>query len=322
MQDQIIKILKEAGGYISGQEISNSLGVSRTAVWKNINNLRGEGYVVDSVTNKGYKLVSCPDIVCKDELVSHLRTNLLGRKLVFLDSTGSTNEYAKDLGMDGEPEGTVVIARDQTAGKGRLGRRWVTKKDEGVWFSILLRPKLTPTGISGITPIAGLAVCSALNRLYGMESQIKWPNDVISGNKKLCGILTELSAEMDAIQFAVLGIGINCDTESFPGEIAHKATSVYLETGKKINKSQLIAEILNTLEEELIQTNYKMTPFKVKEYTSHCASIGKAVTFHRGNKQVNGIAVAVNPKCELVVMLNDGTTHNVSAGEVSVQDIY
>ncbi|MGN0559154.1 MAG: biotin--[acetyl-CoA-carboxylase] ligase [Acutalibacteraceae bacterium] len=322
MQNEILEILKTADGYVSGQQLSERLGVSRTAVWKAINALRDKGYVIDSSTNKGYILLNPESVIREDDIAKHLCTKEFGRKIILLDTVDSTNTYAKTCGLNGEASGTAVIAREQTNGKGRLGRTWQSQKDCGVWMSLLIRPELSPMEVSSITPLTGLAVCKTLNRLFDLKCRIKWPNDVIVGKKKICGTLTEMTAEFDAVEHIIIGIGINCDNEGFPEEIADKATSVFIETGKKPNKSELAAEILNDLEKELSACNYRLNIFNIKEYRHLCATLGKEIRFTRGNRYISAVAVDVNPQGELVAMLSDGTTCTINSGEVTVQGIY
>ena len=180
MHEKIVELLSQTEDYISGQELSTQLGVSRQAVWKAINTLKSQGYVFDSITRKGYKLVAYPEHLNKYAVKSHLNTNLIGKNLIVLDSVTSTNDYLKTLGAEGCESGTLVAAREQTKGKGRLGRVWQTKKDDGIAFSFLLRPDLAPNEITGITPLAGLAVCKAIRDYTGIDCKIKWPNDIIT----------------------------------------------------------------------------------------------------------------------------------------------
>ena len=243
MQGKILKLLLDADNYISGQAISEKLSVSRQAVNKSIMSLRNKGYEIESVTNKGYLLKKCPNVLNEELIKYNLKTDILGKKIKVLDSVTSTNDYLKKSGAKGEENGTIIVAREQTAGKGRLGRVWQTKKDDGIAFSILLRPELSPVEVSSITPLTGLAVCKAINDFCMLDSKIKWPNDVIVGRKKLVGILTEMSAEFDKVEYIVIGIGINVEHTVFPEEIAHKATSILLETGRHIDKNKFLSLI-------------------------------------------------------------------------------
>jgi BirA family biotin operon repressor/biotin-[acetyl-CoA-carboxylase] ligase len=200
----ILEILISADGYVSGQSLAERLGVSRQAVWKGIKALKENGYVIQSVTNKGYRLTELPNYLNAPAVKKSLNTQVIGKDLVVLDSVGSTNDYLKQLGNEGAPNGTVVAAREQTKGKGRLGREWKSSRDKNIAFSVLLRPKMTPAEVGEVTPLAGLAMCKALREYAGLDCMIKWPNDIVVGNKKLVGILTEMTAEFDAVEYIVI----------------------------------------------------------------------------------------------------------------------
>ena len=322
MQKKILDILLNADDFISGQEISEKLGVSRQAVWKSINALKEKGYEIQSVTNRGYRLVSSPNYLNESSLKSLLHNKIIGKNLIVLDSVNSTNDYLKKLGNEGYENGTVVAAREQTKGKGRLGRTWQSKKDDGIAFSVLLRPSVAPSEVSAITPLAGLAVCKAIREYTKLDCVIKWPNDIIVGRKKLVGILTEMSAEFDAVEYVITGIGINVDHTSFPEEIAFKATSLLLETGRHIDKNEFLACVLEHLENEFVKNNLELTPTALSEYTDLCATVGRSVTFQRGTRRISGMAVGVSEHGELKVMMSDGTISLVNSGEVTVQGIY
>lgn len=322
MLDKIIQILTNSNESISGQTISEQLGVSRQAVWKSINILREKGYVIESTPKKGYKFISYPDYINEESVKSFLKTNIIGKRLVVLDSTESTNEYLKSLGNQKCENGTVVVARHQSKGKGRLGREWKSNKDDCIMFSVLLRPNIAPSGVGGITPLTGLALCKALRKITGLDCMIKWPNDIIVGRKKLVGILTEMSAEFDAVDYIVIGVGINVDQTYFSEEIAHKATSVLLETGRHFNKNEILAQVIEYMENEFVENNLELTATALSQYSDMCASVGKSVTFQRGTRRVNGMAVGVAQNGELKIMLSDGTVCNVNSGEVIVQGIY
>lgn len=322
MQDKILEILTNADGYVSGQEMSKQLGVSRQAVSKAVKALKEKGYQISSITNKGYFLVSAPDYLNEQSIKKHLRTAVIGKNLAVLDTVGSTNDYLKSEGSKGCANGTVVVTREQTKGKGRLGRSWQTNKDDCVMFSFLLRPKIAPCEVAGITPLAGLAVCKAIRNYTGLDCKIKWPNDIIVSNKKLVGILTEMSAEFDGVEYVVTGIGINADHKSFPDEIAHKATSIFIETGVRIDKNEFLACVINQLEEEFIANDMKLTKKALDEYTNLCATIGRTVSFERQGVSVSGTATGIDAQGELTVRLSDGTDCIVNSGEVIVQGIY
>lgn len=322
MNTKIAKILYNTESYVSGQQISEELGVTRQAVNKAVKTLRDKGFEIESVTKKGYLLKAMPTKLCEEAIQCYLCTNLIGSRVIVLDTVDSTNNYLKELGKDGAEAGTVVLAHEQTAGKGRLGRTWQSKKDEGIALSVLLRPEKTPAEISSITPLTGLAVCRAINDFCMLDSRIKWPNDIIVGNKKLVGILTEMSAEFDRVDYTVTGIGINVSQVIFPDEIAHKATSILRETGRHIDQNKFVACVLGYLEREIVNNHYALSGTTVYDYQSLCATVGRSVTFTRGRRKISGMAVGVSNSGELEVMLSNGTIATVNSGEVTVQGIY
>lgn len=322
MQDKILEILIKSDNYVSGQSISEKLGVSRQAVWKAIKSLKDREYKIDSITNKGYRLVSFPSYLNEKGIKTHLNTKIIGKELIVLDSVGSTNDYLKNLGSNGCKNGTVVAAREQINGKGRIGRAWEMKKDDCIAFSFILRPNIAPREVSSVTPLAGLAVCKAIREFTGLDCMIKWPNDIIVGRKKLVGILTEMSAEFDAVEYIVTGIGINTDTAEFPEDIAAKATSVFLETSNYPDKNKFLACVLKHIEDEFIKNNLKLTESALSEYTDMCATIGRNVTLQKDNQSISGTAVGIDKSGELKIMLSDGTIYLVNSGEVTIQGIY
>ncbi len=320
--DKLLEILISSGDYVSGQALAQQLGVSRQAVWKGVGALRDNGCEIASVTNRGYMLKSLPQTLSEAAVRASLNTGLLGKNLIVLDSVDSTNNVLKRMGAEGCPSGTTVAAREQTCGKGRLGRKWESTRDDNLYFSLLLRPTFAPAEASAVTPLAGLAVCKALREFTGLDCRIKWPNDIIVGKKKLVGILTEMSAEFDRVEYIVTGIGINVDQALFPENIAYKATSLLLETGRHYNKNKLLAAVLKKLEEEFSESGMKLDSRVLDEYGDLCATVGRSVTFTRGTRRISGIAVGVDRGGSLKVMLSDGSLCLVSAGEVTVQGIY
>ena len=315
MKSTILDILKNADDYISGEEISRVLGISRAAVWKHIKNLKNDGYEIDSVTNKGYRLVNAPDIISADHLNSLLATKYIARSVKYFPETDSTNEAAKR--DSASPDGSLYIAEIQTAGKGRLGRGWESPKGSGVWMSLLLKPDIAPQDISEITLIAGIAVCRAV----GHGAKIKWPNDIVIGTRKICGILTEMSAEIERVNHIVCGIGINVNTPSFPPELRDKATSLLIETGERTSRAELIARVMNEFEplyEAFMKSGFKAVR---DEYRRLCATLGRDVQVIYRKETITGKAVDVDDSGGLVVdTANERIT--VTSGEVSVRGLY
>lgn len=318
----ILGILSQTSEYVSGQALADALGVSRQAVWKEINALRARGFQIESVTNRGYRLRAFPAFLNAPAVRASLHAKILGCELDVLDSVDSTNTYLKARGAAGCKSGAVAAAREQVSGKGRLGRSWLSGRDESVMFSVLLRPQLAPSEAAAITPLAGLAICRALRDATGLDCRIKWPNDVIVGGKKLVGILTEMSAEFDAVEFIVTGVGVNVDQAAFPAEITHKATSLYRETGKHFDKNQLLAFLLDRMEAEYLAHDLVLTRAAREDYAALCATLGRTVSFARGGEVVSGKAVGVAPNGALEVLLDSGEACAVNAGEVTAQGIY
>ena len=314
MKQRILDILKNADDFVSGEDISNKTGISRAAVWKHIKSLKNMGYEIDSVTNRGYRLVSSPDLITAEEITQNLNTEFIGRRLFIYDETDSTNERAK---ASGEIEGSVFIAEVQNHGKGSRGRGWVSPRGTGIWHSILLKPDIPPSEVSQITLVAGLAVCRAI----GMGAKIKWPNDIVIGTKKVCGILTEMSAETDMVHYVVCGIGINVNTENFDAEIKHRATSMYIESGDKQIRNDIIARELNYFEYYYKKFLEGGLGAILDEYTENCVTIGRDVTVIYKKENVTGKAADIDENGALVVETADGTIR-VTSGEVSVRGIY
>lgn len=326
MKNKVLEELKtNIGRSISGEEISKKLGISRTAVWKHITRLRSEGYSIESQTNSGYKLVGSPDVLSLSELEPYLDTRLIGRSIVFLDSTGSTNSYTKKLAEGPFTEGTVVIADEQTAGRGRLGRQWVSPKGKGIWMSILLKPDLLPSDAAKLTIAAAYAVSKALWNCCRLDARIKWPNDIVAGGKKLCGILTEMSAEADEINSVVVGIGINANLgeEDFGPEVSGIATSIRLEKDTEVSRKALAASVLNEFEKvyEVFAKEGSIKPF-LDEYKSRSAVLGKEIRVITKKEEIIGSAEDISEEGHLVIRLKDGTLREIISGEVSVRGLY
>lgn len=322
MNNDILNALLDADGFVSGQELSDRLGVTRTTVCNNIKEIRKAGFKVESVTNKGYRITENTRHINALLIERKLKTQKLGRTIYETEETPSTNTYLKQAALEGCPDGALAVTHLQTAGKGRLGRVWKTERDSSAIMSYILMPEISPKDIAAVTQVVGLAVCRTLNRLFKINCEIKWPNDIICKNKKLCGILCEMSAELDRVNYIIPGIGINCDQQSFPEEIASKATSIYLETGEFPDKNLIVAEILNETENILLTTGFAFDRNLIEEYTGLCATVGRQVQFYRGGKQITGTACAVTGGGELAVKTEEGEAYLINSGEVTVQGIY
>lgn len=308
--------------YISGGELSKSLGVSRTAVWKHINELRKEGYNIESSSGKGYKLMDLPDILDARELLIP-EGQQIGRELIHFDEIDSTNNYAKQIGNEGCPHGTVVVAERQTLGRGRVGRQWQSDTKHGLWFSIVLRPDLEPEQVQIITLAASVAVVEGISRHLGIKCGIKWPNDIILESSKLCGILTELSAEPGYVNYVVVGIGINVNhaLSEFNADLKTRATSLQIHTGKTVSRVKLLGSILSSFEEIyeiVLQGNTKEI---INRWNRYSVTLGREVKIISRENEYIGTAISVASDGKLVVKCKDGTVRQVSAGEVQVRGL-
>ena len=322
MKRRVVEVLKEnKGKFISGQKLSEELNVSRTSVWKYMNSLKEEGYNIESISRKGHRLISSPDILTSEEIAQHLNTKNIGRDIRYYETIESTNKTAKQIAQQEDKEGTVIISEEQTEGRGRLGRNWTSPKGKGIWMSIVIKPNIAPTDASKVTQLTAAAVYSALSEM-GIETQIKWPNDIILNEKKVCGILTEMSSEMMQINYMVVGIGINVnlDLEDIPDDIREKATSLKIEIEEKIDRKELIGKILNKFEYfyELF-----INEGDISEAISVCRErsilIGKNIRVIERKQELQREAIDLTENGELVVKDEFGNTSVVISGEVSVR---
>ena len=322
MKTELLTVLREAGDYVSGQELCERFGVSRTAIWKGIRQLREAGYEIEAVQNKGYRLREVPDILSKSELESIRRTGWVGSEIVYLSETDSTNTKAKHLAEEGYPTGTLVVAEQQMAGRGRRGRGWEAPKGTGIYMTLLLKPQIEPDNASMLTLVAALAVSAAVRRVINRPAGIKWPNDIVMNGKKICGILTEMSAQVDYVNYIVIGIGINVHNESFPEEISHMATSLYLETGAHHNRAALIEEVWEQFEHYYgIFMETQDLSRLTKEYNAHLVNMHQEVKVLDPKEPYEGKAMGITARGELIVDTWE-SRKLVSAGEVSVRGVY
>ena len=323
LKSDVLKILKESEGFVSGQLICDRLDVSRTAVWKIIKKLRDEGYNIEAVQNKGYLLKEQADILNEAELISGLDCEWIGKSIYYYSKTDSTNNCIKRLAEKGEKHGTLAVADLQEAGKGRRGRGWFSPPGTGIWMSLLLRPEFEPECASMLTLVAAMAVASAVRDIVGLEAGIKWPNDIVVNGKKICGILTEMSVEADYINYIVCGIGINVNHTEFPEDISSTATSLAIEKGMTLNRMTIIADVCRNFEKyyAMFLETRDMTSF-IEEYNNILVNRNSEVRVLDPKGQWCGMALGINPKGELMVEKEDGSITEVYSGEVSVRGIY
>lgn len=322
MKDKILGFLKVQKDYLSGEEISQRLGVTRAAVWKAIKKLQAQGYEIDSSTKKGYRLMATPNIVTASEILSELTTKEMGQTIVYLDEIDSTNNEAKRLAREGAKEGTLIIADCQKSGKGRMGRVWSSPSGEGIWMSLILRPSILPREASQLTLIAGVAMAEAIEKVTGLTAEIKWPNDIVIHQKKVCGILTEMSAQIEGIEYVVLGIGVNVNMIAFTEELPY-ATSLAIEGKREYSRKQIIARFLEIFEEDYkVYTQQPNLHFIKERYEARCITLHKKVKLIMKDEEKVAQALEINEEGELVVKLEEGSIEEIASGEVSVRGLY
>ena len=323
MKEEILRLLRSADGYISGQELCNRFGVSRTAVWKAINQLKEVGYEIEAQQNKGYRLMAAPDLMTEAEIKSLMHTEWVAKEVLYFDTIDSTNTKAQELAEKGYPSGTLVVADKQESGKGRRGRSWVSPSGTGIFMTLMIKPDINPNNASMLTLVAALAVAKAITSVTGEEAMIKWPNDIVVNSKKVCGILTEMNAQFDYINHIVVGIGINVHNESFPEEISQMASSLMIEAGgKRFHRAQIIAETMSYFE-QYYDTFLKTQDLSalVREYDELLVNRNKSVRVLDPKEPFDGKAMGITPKGELIVDTWE-SRKLVSSGEVSVRGIY
>lgn len=333
MKDKILQALTEADGFLSGQQLSELLGVSRTAVWKAIGKLKEEGYEIEAVTNKGYRLVldKESDILNQTEIEKRLTTSWAGHPVVYEKETGSTNDDIMRLSEQGAAQGTLAVASHQTAGKGRRGRNWISPEGGNVYMSILLRPQIPVSEAPMMTLIMALAVYEAMEDLQFPENirfGIKWPNDLVVSvdggpYRKFVGILTEMRLEDAEIRDVTIGIGLNLNMEAVNPEIAETATTLYLSTGQKVNRAAVVAGCWNHFEPdyEAYLKAGSLEPL-LDKYSRALVNIGRKVRVLDPKGEFTGVAKRVTPGGELAVAPDDGSGEKcIGTGEISVRGV-
>lgn len=308
-KEEVLQILRESQDHVSGEQLAGALNVTRSAVWKQIRALTKDGYVIDSQQNKGYKLISTPDLLYPSEVKNGLQTKLIGNKVIHFSLTTSTNNVARQLAEKGVDEGAVVIAEAQTKGKGRRGRKFVANKG-GVWMSLILRPRIDPMHASNITIMAAVSVTKALRSL-GVEAVIKWPNDVLVNGKKICGILTEMTAETDVVNFIILGIGINVNND-IPLETA---TSVRVELGRDADRLKFLQSLLEELESDYLTLKDEGFDPILWNWRRYSDTLGRPVEVTYQDEVIKGMAQDVSEDGSLIVKQQDGSVKKIVSGD-------
>jgi BirA family biotin operon repressor/biotin-[acetyl-CoA-carboxylase] ligase len=345
---KILSALRVNAAGVSGAQLAEQLGISRAAIWSRIEELRHVGYDIEASPHFGYRLVSSPDALHADDLLARLncdgwgerprepRTSktqrlagtlappserIIGRDIRVFEQTTSTNDVMEKIARDGVKEGVVVFAESQTKGRGRLGRKWLSPTHKGLWFSILLRPHLRPQETTQLTVASATALRRAVKSVTGLSPEIKWPNDLLIGGKKIAGILTELSAEVDRVRHIILGIGVdvNLDAAEFSVELRKTATSLKIETGETISRAELAVAILRELDLDYARICGGNFSAVADEWESGCATIGKNVTVHIGDRQIRGCAESLDDDGALLVRTEHGHLERIIGGDVTLE---
>jgi BirA family biotin operon repressor/biotin-[acetyl-CoA-carboxylase] ligase len=320
---QILTALRAPGaGVVSGAELSNKLGVSRAAIWARIEELRALGYEIEASPHQGYRLLSVPDVLHADDLLSRLgKTKVIGRDIRVFEQTTSTNDVIEKLARDGVKEGVVVFAESQTRGRGRLGRKWMSPARKGLWFSILLRPELTPGEATRLTVASGTALRRAIERQTGIKPEIKWPNDILINGRKTAGILTEMNAELDRVKYVILGIGVDVNLTSgdFPADLRKQATSLRAELGKPVSRAELAVTILRELDRDYARMSAGEFGAIADEWEEHCTTIGQRIIIRTGDRQIQGCAESLGEDGALLLRTEHGRLERIIGGDVTVE---
>lgn len=320
INEKILELFKlQKDDYLSGEEISSSLGISRQALWKHIEKLREIGYVIEAVPHSGYKLLETPERLVVCEIKWNLKTNFLGKEIHSYESVTSTNDIAYELAEKGAKEGSVIIANEQTKGKGRLGRRWESPPEGGIYLSCILRPDISPNEVPKIALVAAISAVKAIRKFSGLEALIKWPNDILLSDRKAGGILTELKAEMDRVNFVILGIGININTSK--KAVPEGATSIKEESKSKsdFSRVEFTKILLQALEEEYVKFKEKGFASFREELKSYSSALGRDIMISASHKKnVRGKAVDIDETGGIVVELEDGSLKTFLSGDVTL----
>lgn len=310
-QDDLLEYLRKKQTFVSGEELSRQLHISRQAAWKHIQQLRALGYEIAAVPHLGYQLAACPDRLYPAEVAAGLHTRIIGRHLHYFDQVASTMDTAMRLAQDKAPDGTVVIAETQTSGRGRFGRPWISPKYKCICCSVIVRPDIEITGVATITLMAAVSVCAAVHRATGLEAQIKWPNDILLGPKKVGGILTEMKSSSDRVNYVVIGIGINVNDAPAQG-----AVSLARHAGSQVSRVALLQELLRQLEHYYANFRKHQLDGILDAWRQYSATLGQRVRIDMPGSRIDGIAVDIDEDGGLLVRRDSGLIEKVLAGDV------
>ncbi|EIJ78656.1 bifunctional BirA, biotin operon repressor/biotin--acetyl-CoA-carboxylase ligase [Bacillus methanolicus PB1] len=325
MQSELRKKLLDAftradGEFLSGQYLADLIGCSRTAVWKHIEDLRKEGFILEAVRRKGYRIIKTPENITPDEIRLGLKTDFLGQQIHYEESVDSTQKIAHRLSYDGAPEGTVVLAEEQLSGRGRMDRKWYSPKYTGIWMSVILRPNILPTKAPQLTLLTAVAVVKAIEEVTALSPKIKWPNDILINGKKVTGILTELQAEADRVKTIIIGIGMNVNQKvnDFPENIRSIATSLSIEKGEYISRPAIIRAVLSNIEKfYLLYLEKGFYPIKLL-WESYAVSIGKKIFARTLSGNISGRALGITDDGVLMIEDENGAVHHVFSADIDL----
>jgi len=307
---------------VAGTELSQALGISRAAIWARIEELRSLGYEIEASPHRGYRLLSVPDVLHADDLLSSLGpVKIVGRDIRVFEETTSTNDVIERLARDNVKEGVVVFAESQTKGRGRLGRKWTSPSRKGLWLSILLRPAIRPVAATQLTIAAATALFRAIHSQTAVTPEIKWPNDILIQGRKVAGILTEMSAELDRVKYIILGIGVNVNTApaEFPAELRKLATSLRAESGQRHNRAALAVAIMRELDHDYERLREGHFEAIADEWEKHCSTLGRQVSIHAGNRKILGRAESLDADGALLLRTQHGNLERIIGGDVTVE---
>jgi len=314
----LMLLLKNKGSYLSGEDISKKFGITRSAIWKQVNVIRDMGYSIKSSPRLGYCLESSPDLLLPEEIWAVSKSQILGSKIFYRPVTESTNNDAKRLAQEGAPNGTLAIAERQQGGRGRMGREW-NSPEGGIWLSVVLRPELSPADAPKLTIMTAVAVADAIFQSAGICANIKWPNDILVDGKKVCGILTEMSAEMDAINYVIIGIGINVNNDNFPDELRDKSASLKQLKGVEVSRIRVLASLLEKLESYYLMAEREGFEKIFDRWRELCINLGKNVRIVGKNVSFEGTAIDIDSAGALLVKTSSGKIERVLSGDVSLR---
>jgi len=314
MKERILDYLSKETDYLSGDQISKNLGISRQGLWKHIQELKDSGYEIEAVPHLGYRLQSCPDRLFPFEVSRKLHTKFVGKKIEYFDYLSSTMNLAMQLGMQGVANGTLVLAESQTKGRGRLGREWYSPKYKGIYLSLILRPAISPAASPILTLLSAVSICEAVKKVCDIDSQIKWPNDLLIHNKKLAGILTEMNAEVDKVNFVVIGIGLNVNNDK--KSLIAQATSLKEQLDQQVNRIALLQELLFRVEENYFLLEKKGNKAIIDKWRNFTLTLGKRVKVYCQDKHIEGMAVDIDTDGALLIRKDSGVIAKVTSGDV------